>query len=382
MVFGHSALKTATSRYIWKYALDPGGRSVIPSAAWIDLTYKCNLRCEQCSQANALMRDDSRLRKNALHFRELTLDQWKSVVDRLKDAGVKAVALSGGEIFLLEFTRKLVNHIRSRDLGLAIATNGTLLTRELAQELVDLQVSTVSISIEGPEEVHNRICRNPRAFEQALRGIRYLFEAKKVKQSARPNLALGVTLSSSNYLHLDYLPDVAKNFGAEIRVGMLNFSLRGGDPMMPESDKGDDTDLPEELRTMDFRQLRSSWERFILRADSLNVLTYTVPLHMDIDEIIKWYSDPEYAYAGKCLAPWNSVYIDPYGRLLNCMLGNAMGDLTTTPLAEAYNSEAYCSFRKGLRTHRLYRSCSRCCLLNNRLWGLMPDLTPWLPASK
>lgn len=381
MLFLHSTFKTLTSRYIWKYVFDPKGRSVIPAAAWIDLTYKCNLRCEQCSQANDLMRDDSRLRQKAQQFEELSLEQWKSLIDRLKDAGVSGVALSGGEIFLLGYTRDLVRHIRSRDLGLAIATNGTLLTREIAEEMVDLKVSTVSISLEGPEEIHNEICRSPQAFEQAVRGLRHLSEAKEAKRSTRPNLALGITLSSSNYLHLDYLPDVGRQFGAEIRVGMLNFYLGGSDPMPPESDKGDDTNLPERLRDMDFDQLRKGWNRFLSRAKELNVLIYTVPLHMGVDEIIRWYSDPGYSYARKCLAPWNSVYIDPYGRLLNCMLGNSVGDLRISTLDEAYNSEAYCEFRRKLRAQGLYRSCSRCCLLSNRLWGLIPHLSRRFPAA-
>jgi len=104
------------------------------------------------------------------------------------------------------------------------------------------------------------------------------------------------------------------------------------------------------------------------------VFTYTIPLHMDIDEIIRWYSDPDYSYAAKCLAPWNFIYIDPYGRLLNCMLGSAMGDLRTVSVAEAYNSVAYREFRTGLRNHGLYKTCSRCCMLSNRVWSLVPNL--------
>jgi radical SAM protein with 4Fe4S-binding SPASM domain len=305
----------------------------------------------------------------------MKLDEWKSVVDELKATGIKGIALSGGEIFLLEFSRDLIRHIRSKDLDLAIATNGTLLTPEAAEDLVDLQVSTVSISLEGPEEIHNNICKRPKAFEHALEGLGHLLKSKQAKCSTRPNLALGVTLTSSNYLHLEHLPAIAKQFGAEIRIGMLNYLLPADEPGPSVSDKGDDLNLPEHLRAMDFDQLRHSWRAFMLKAKELNVLTYTIPLHMRIDEIIRWYSDPDYSYATRCLAPWNFVYIDPYGRLLNCMLGSAMGDLRTTSVIEAYNSQAFREFRKRLRNHGLYKGCSRCCMLSNRVWSLVPNLS-------
>jgi sulfatase maturation enzyme AslB (radical SAM superfamily) len=236
-------------------------------------------------------------------------------------------------------------------------------------------VSTVSISLEGPEEIHNRICKNPKAFENALTGLEHLRKIKESKQSARPNLALGVTLTSSNYLSLEHLPEIAKQFGAEVRIGMLNYLLPGNESIPAVGDKGDDLNLPERLRAMDFDKLRNSWQRLMLKAKELNVLTYTIPLRMDIDEIIRWYSDPGYSYATKCLAPWNFVYIDPYGRLLNCMLGNVMGDLTTVSVAEAYNSAAYREFRNRLRNRGLYKTCSRCCMLSNRVWSLAPNLT-------
>lgn len=375
MVLLHSTFKTVSRGYIRKYMFNPEGKSVLPDTAWIDLTYKCNLRCEQCPQAHDMRHETSKLLQNAQQLRELNLDEWKSVVDDLKAAGIKGIVLSGGEIFLLPLISDLIRHIRSNDLDLAIATNGTLITREAAENLIDLRVSTVSISLEGPEEVHNRICKNPKAFENALAGLEHLRKIKESKQSTRPNLALGVTLTSSNYLSLEHLPEIAKQFGAEIRIGMLNYSLPGDGPSPSVSDKGDNLSLPEHLRTIDFDRLRNSWQRLMLKAEELNVLTYTIPLHMGIDEIIRWYSDPSYSYATKCLAPWNFVYIDPYGRLLNCMLGNVMGDLKTVSVAEAYNSAAYREFRNRLRKCRLYKTCSRCCMLSNRVWSLVPNLT-------
>ncbi|MBI4965610.1 MAG: radical SAM protein [Desulfomonile tiedjei] len=377
MVFLHSTITTVTSGYIRKYMFARDGKSVLPETAWIDLTYRCNLRCEQCPQAHDLRHEDSRMLQYAEKLSELKLDEWKSVIDDLKTSGVKGIALSGGEIFLLGFAGDLIRHIRSNGLDLAIATNGTLLTPETAEDLVDLRVSTVSISLEGPEEIHNRICKNPRSFENALRGLEALRKSKESRQSTRPNLALGVTLTSSNYLHLEHLPQIAKQFRAEVRIGMLNYSLPGNGPSPSASDKGDDLDLPKHLRTMDFEKLRESWQRLTLRAKELDVLTYTIPMHMGIDEIIRWYSDPDYAYAAKCLAPWNFVYIDPYGRLLNCMLGNTMGDLRIASVAEVYNSAVYREFRNELRSCGLYKACSRCCMLSNRVWSLVPNLTSW-----
>ena len=51
-----------------------------------DFTHKCNLSCKHCYSNSGAVREE-----------ELTTEQAKAVVDQLADAGVTALAFSGGE---------------------------------------------------------------------------------------------------------------------------------------------------------------------------------------------------------------------------------------------------------------------------------------------
>ncbi len=136
----------------------PGGPFLV---VW-DYTYKCNLRCVHC-YADA----------GKSGVRELTSEEALRVVDELADCNVATIAFSGGEPLIRKDLFRVLEVARDYGIFTAIATNGTLLTRETVRKLKELGVGYVQISLDGATaETHDKIRGIPGVFNKTIQGIK------------------------------------------------------------------------------------------------------------------------------------------------------------------------------------------------------------------
>jgi uncharacterized protein len=123
----------------------------------LQVTQKCNLRCEYCCYSGAYA--------NRTHAnRVMSWDTAKRSIDFLLDHSVDndriAIVFYGGEP-LLEFPliRKCVEYAEERGAGkeivFALTTNGTLLNGEIAGYLFE-HGAAVSVSLDGPRDIHDK----------------------------------------------------------------------------------------------------------------------------------------------------------------------------------------------------------------------------------
>lgn len=86
-----------------------------------------------------------------------------------------------------------------KGLRMLLATNGTLLTPEIARQIVGAGIQRVSVSIDGAvAETHDSFRRIPGAFDAAWRGVEYLKEAGIPFQ-------INTTVAKHN---IDQIPDI------------------------------------------------------------------------------------------------------------------------------------------------------------------------------
>jgi len=87
--------------------------------------------------------------------KELTLDEKKKVLDRLKESNVEVVAFSGGEPLMSKDLIELVDYAYYKNnFKIVIQTNGTLLNKEFLEQIKG-KVFVLEISLEGLEKEHN-----------------------------------------------------------------------------------------------------------------------------------------------------------------------------------------------------------------------------------
>lgn len=137
-----------------------------PVVVW-NVGRRCNLRCIHCySQSQDVDYPD-----------ELTTEEGKTLIDDLVGYGSPVLLFSGGEPLMRDDILELIGHARSRGMRAVLSTNGTLITRELAKQLKDLDLSYVGISLDGLQKTHDMFRGKKGAFDEAIQGLRNCQEA-------------------------------------------------------------------------------------------------------------------------------------------------------------------------------------------------------------
>jgi radical SAM protein with 4Fe4S-binding SPASM domain len=130
----------------------------------IEITRHCNLRCPHCFTDSG----------GTAHAGPST-DQLKGLLTELAEAGVRAVAFSGGEPLLRKDLSDVLCHASSvgiDDLGLV--TNGYYANDHLVRQLAAAGLCTVQVSLDGVDAIDHGAVRQcgHGDFYRALRAIR------------------------------------------------------------------------------------------------------------------------------------------------------------------------------------------------------------------
>ena len=110
----------------------------IPFTILIDPTSACNLRCEGC-WAGAQMKHDT-----------LSYELLDRILTEAKELGIYWITMSGGEPFAYPHLFEIAE--KHNDMAFMIYTNGTLITDEVADKIVELGNIAPAISLEGWKE--------------------------------------------------------------------------------------------------------------------------------------------------------------------------------------------------------------------------------------
>jgi radical SAM protein with 4Fe4S-binding SPASM domain len=174
-----------------------------------NFTNLCNLRCKHCYQkAGQSMKD------------ELSLEEKLGLVDELASAGVVAIAFSGGEPLTHPDLIPTIIRARQKDLYVSIATNGVLLTLEIANRLKEIGVGYMEVSLDSPRpEIHDAFRGVKGSWKRTTEGIKNSVEADIFTVVAS-------TITQLNFEDVTELIDLAESFGAS-RFIHFNFIPSG-----------------------------------------------------------------------------------------------------------------------------------------------------------
>jgi len=121
-----------------------------------EVTMGCNMNCGHCgSSCNKPLPD------------ELNTEEAFKFVDMCKNIGLEWITLSGGEPLIRKDLFLIIKKFSENNILANIITNGWLLTEETAKNLKNSGVSTVAISLDGTENIHDKI-RKPGSFKRIL----------------------------------------------------------------------------------------------------------------------------------------------------------------------------------------------------------------------
>lgn len=169
----------------------------------LNITTRCNLRCSYCSHFTS----KSDIKK------DLSTEEWLTFLKELNDNAVLEVCLSGGEPFIREDIRELIDGVVKNRMRFSMLSNGTLLDDDILGYIkTTKRCNSIQVSIDGPASDTHDIFRGKGSFERAINGLKLLLKYN-LPSTVR------VTVHKFNYKHLD---EVARLLLEEI--GLPSFS--------------------------------------------------------------------------------------------------------------------------------------------------------------
>jgi radical SAM protein with 4Fe4S-binding SPASM domain len=170
-----------------------------PRLIFWEVTKGCNLRCVHCRATATELSSPS----------DLPTAKALDIIDQIAAMGNPILVLSGGEPLYRSDIFQLAQYATEKGLRVALATNGTLVTKEVARMIADSGVKRVSISLDGADALtHDSFRGIPGAFEAALHGLRNL-------QQVGMSVQINMTIARHNADQLPRVLDMAKTVGAD-----------------------------------------------------------------------------------------------------------------------------------------------------------------------
>ena len=164
-----------------------------------EVTKGCNLRCIHCRATATELSSPT----------DLPTPTALKIIDQIAQAANPILVLSGGEPLYRSDIFQLARYATDKGLRAALATNGTLVTKDVARMIVDSGVRRVSISLDGADAAtHDAFRGIPGAFEAAVHGLRNL---KALGMSTQINM----TIARHNAHQLPNVLQLARSLGAD-----------------------------------------------------------------------------------------------------------------------------------------------------------------------
>lgn len=310
-------------------------RGRIPISATLELTSRCNLRCQHCYLGNQTEQHRKRDLERDTTRVLASLDEWA-------EAGCLYLLITGGDPMMRKDFPVVYRHARERGMVVTVFCDGILVDDAIIDLFKELPPRKVEISIYGgTAETYETVTRVPGSHAKAWTGIRRLHE-----NGIR--IGLKTVLMTLNQHEMDLMEQQANELGVPFRYDAAIF------PCLPNG-----SDAPLDLRVSPEDVVKRDMANPERRRQWLDKIEQTAAMPED-----------ERLYA--CGAGATSFYVDPFGNHSPCLMtthyrykldeGRAFKDLWNGELSDIRKKKRT---RKGsCLTGGLRGACSHCPAFN------------------
>ncbi|GAB4217157.1 MAG: hypothetical protein Fur007_18680 [Rhodoferax sp.] len=300
---------------------------------YIDLYNKCNLRCTMCTAHSP---DEAPVSLSPQRFATLAQQAFPRA---------RQVNLSCAYEPLMHKTLfddlAVAAHYRVPEL--VLTTNGTLLTPDKAQRLIDAELTRLHVSIDGSSAATYEAIRRPARFATLLDNLTH-FNTLRQTLGRGPALQLQMVVMPENQHEV---PAFVERF-ATLSPQRLLFIHR--DFQRPQG--------PAALQRQAL--LRQALQACAARGIAFGEYPeFCIPTQ----EVLRAYGGQGVLPTSKpgCVDPWNFLSVKPDGSVAVCPNGAAgVGNLNETDLAELWNGPAAQRLRTALNDRQTPAPCQHC----------------------
>ncbi|MBQ8171334.1 MAG: radical SAM protein [Oscillospiraceae bacterium] len=162
---------------------------------FLELTLRCNENCLHCGS-----------RCNDVRSEELPVQVYFDFLDKIKhDFGTDKLMLciTGGEPLLRKEFFDIMGYAHKLGFRWGMTSNGILVTDEVAKQLHECGMGTISISIDGLRDTHDWFRRTKGGYDKAMRGVEAL-----IRQGTFRHVQITTVVHKKNINELDELYDI------------------------------------------------------------------------------------------------------------------------------------------------------------------------------
>lgn len=343
------------------YLEKKAGRSVVHSRPWkisLEVALSCNLRCITCNHATA--------RFGGIMGVE-TFERAKPVL-----ALAKVVNEVGyGEPLLDRHFVDKLQYVKGLGAAVSAYTNAMLLTPEMSQRLVALQLDQLTFSIDGATKDTFETIRQGADFGQVLENIRQLHRVKVQRGSKKPFLRANYVGMRRN---IEELPLAVQTLA---EIGIQEVVLSDMMPPNAELAKEHLSHFPDATRAAiaEARRVAGKCRVAFTAPSEFRCFTADAQGHGEtpasavsrVDGPHRG-EDPAFYRRHPCYEPWQTAYITHDGNVRPCCAMNrSFGNLFEQDLAAIWNNAQYRSLRKSVNSRSPDFPECRECLLRRRV---------------
>jgi len=327
-----------------------------PVVLQVEHTNRCNLKCVMCAHGTGI----------APKMPDMDMERFVHVLDEFKGANAGAgfrqlghLHLQGvGEPFLHKKTLPMVRAARQRGISVGFVTNMTVMTDELARELVESGQETILVSVDAIDaEVFADIRRGAKfdVLERVLENLARIQRIKHELGASTPHVYINSLMMKRTLPQAPELVARLRELGAE-RIDFNDVLTHGMDPEMRFSDGSRCVDQT----LFDLPHAEKMEVSATLEALSTPACAVRVPG--------EWGGSDGRAASGTirtCADLWEKPYITAEGWVTPCCYAPMkeslpMGNLNTQSFEEIWFGPAYQRLRWQHLTGRAPGTCHKC----------------------
>ena len=291
----------------------------LPYIIVIDPINVCNLKCPFCPTGRGAL---------PLPPGQMSLDNFKRIVDGISPHAVKLILYNWGEPFLHKDILSMIRYAHERRLATAISSNLTILPDGGGAAVVQSGLDDLVVSCDGLTRETYEMYRRGGNLERVLSNLREIAEAKRELKGRTPVIEFQFLVFRHNEHEIPKVAEFARNSGADF-ARLVNPYL-----------------------DIDSQDIRPAQNPDFVRPQYLDQ-EKNQPAGSDIfspdadQELCASLNPPPIP----CCWPWRAMVINWNGKVDPCCGKNyreSFGNVLEQPLREIWNSPAYLDARNWI----------------------------------
>jgi len=307
----------------------------------------CNCRCVMCD-----------IWKDNKNLKQLTENDILHLLNSLKKLNTRQVLMSGGEALLNPNFFRFCEILQRNDIKVSLLSTGLTLKKN-AEQLIKW-VNDIIVSLDGNEEIHNRIRNIPNAWQQLKEGVQSI-------KNIEPNFKITgrTVIHRLNFQYWPNIIDSAKEIGLN-QVSFLpaDISSHAFNREVLWSEQRQDEILPGEKELAELKYITETViESYADEFTQGFIAESPEKLRKIHSYYAAFYGLNSFPYK-KCNAPWVSTVVEADGTVRPCFFHPPIGNIRERSLENILNSDESIRFRKELDINK-DSTCIKCvCYLN------------------